>query len=49
MQQMFAPVSRNETITLVVAMTNFKGWSLSQLDVKSTFIKRSGIYVKNQS
>lgn len=36
--EVFAPVARTETIRLVLAFANFKGWPLFQLDVKSAFL-----------
>jgi len=34
----FAPMARTETIRLVVALANGRGWPLFQLDVKSAFL-----------
>jgi len=31
-------VARLETVRIIVAMTTWKGWSLHQLDMKSTFL-----------
>ncbi|RDY03536.1 hypothetical protein CR513_12871, partial [Mucuna pruriens] len=38
--KVFAPVAKIETIRLVVAVAIFRGWSLHQLDVKSSFLNR---------
>ncbi|WVY99219.1 hypothetical protein V8G54_031370 [Vigna mungo] len=34
----YAPVARLETVRLVIAIANFKGWSIQQMDVKSAFL-----------
>ena len=36
--EVFAPVARMETIQLVVAIAAQRGWTIYQLDVKSTFL-----------
>lgn len=36
--EVFTPVARIGTIRLVVALASARGWSLFQLDVKSTFL-----------
>ena len=36
--KVFAPVARIETIRVVIALADGRGWPLYQLDVKSTFL-----------
>lgn len=36
--EVFAPVARLETVRLVAAVANMKGWSICQMDVKSAFL-----------
>ncbi|KAL0433701.1 UNVERIFIED_CONTAM: Retrovirus-related Pol polyprotein from transposon RE1 [Sesamum latifolium] len=36
--ELFAPVARIETVRLVLAFTAQRGWTIYQLDVKSTFL-----------
>lgn len=36
--EVFAPVSRWDTIRTVIAFASLRGWSIYQLDVKSAFL-----------
>ncbi|CAH9143716.1 unnamed protein product [Cuscuta epithymum] len=36
--EVYAPVARIETIRMVVALANKRGWNMAQLDVKSAFL-----------
>ena len=37
-KEVFAPVARIETISLVISLTSKSNWSLYHLDVKSAFL-----------
>lgn len=37
-RKVFAPIARMDTVRMIVALATQKGWTLYQLDVKSTFL-----------
>lgn len=36
--EVYAPVTRPETIRIVVSTTSYRGWNIHLLDIKSTFL-----------
>lgn len=36
--EVYTPITRMETLKIIVSTTTYRGWKIPQLDVKSTFL-----------